>query len=179
MLYEAAWYTSWRDFWRWRRPIGLLAFGLVLFTSAIVAYVAQAMIPGFTLALGFLLGGIISPPDAVAATSVLKGIKVPKRMTAILDGESLLNDASALIVFRFALAAVVSGTFVWQQAAVSFLAGERYGHCGGCWALRYGFYLIHKYLPTTPSINTALTLLAPYVCTSWLRNSTFRACWPW
>ncbi|WP_051718778.1 Na+/H+ antiporter [Hymenobacter sp. IS2118] len=162
LLYEAAWHTSWRDFWRWRRPIGLLAFGLVLFTSVIVAYVAQAMIPGFTLALGFLLGGIISPPDAVAATSVLKGIKVPKRVLAILGGESLLNDASSLIVFRFALVAVVSGTFVWQQAATSFVVASSMGIAVGV-GVAYGFYLFHKYLPTTPNINTALTLMAPYV----------------
>jgi CPA1 family monovalent cation:H+ antiporter len=67
LLYEAAWYTSWNDFWKWRRPIGMLAFGLVFLTSVIIAFVSAAMIPGFTLALGFLLGGIISPPDAVAA----------------------------------------------------------------------------------------------------------------
>ncbi|WP_308198960.1 cation:proton antiporter domain-containing protein [Chitinophaga sedimenti] len=62
LLYEAAWYTSWKEFWKWKRPISLLAFGLVIFTSTIVAYVSHALIPGFTLALGFLLGGIISPP---------------------------------------------------------------------------------------------------------------------
>ncbi|WP_317238931.1 cation:proton antiporter [Hymenobacter sp. 5516J-16] len=62
LLHQAAWDTSWQDFWRWKRPIGLLAFGLVFFTSTIVAYVSRAMIPGFTLPLGFLLGGIISPP---------------------------------------------------------------------------------------------------------------------
>ncbi|HEX8328988.1 MAG TPA: Na+/H+ antiporter [Hymenobacter sp.] len=162
LLYEAAWNTSWRDFWRWRRPIGLLAFGLVLFTSVIVAYVSRAMIPGFTLALGFLLGGIISPPDAVAAASVLKGIKVPKRVMAILGGESLLNDASSLIVFRFALAAVLSGSFVWQDAALSFAVTSSMGLVVGV-GVAYVFYLIHKYLPTTPSINTALTLMAPYV----------------
>ena len=162
LLYEAAWNTSWHDFWHWRRPIGLLAFGLVAFTAIIVAYVAQALIPGFTLALGFLLGGIISPPDAVAATSVLKGIKEPKRITAILEGESLINDASSLIVFRFALAAVVSGTFVWQQAATSFFVVSSMGLVVGL-SVAYGFYLIHKYMPTTPSINTGLTLMAPYV----------------
>src|SRR5690606_15923648 len=86
-------------------------FGLVFFTSAGVAYAASSYLPGFTLALGFLLGGIVSPPDAVAATSVLKGMHIPKRVTTILEGESLVNDASSLIVFRFALAAVLTGTF--------------------------------------------------------------------
>jgi Na+/H+ antiporter len=162
LLYEAAWMTSWNDFWRWRRPIGLLAFGLVAFTSAIVAYVAQAVIPGFTLGLGFLLGGIISPPDAVAATSVLRGIKVPRRVTAILEGESLINDASSLIVFRFALLAVLSGSFVWQEAATSFVVVSGMGLVVGL-VVACGFFLIHRYLPTTPSINTALTFMAPYV----------------
>jgi CPA1 family monovalent cation:H+ antiporter len=162
LLYQAAWETSWKDFWRWKRPILLLAFGLVFFTSTIVAYVSQAMIPGFTLPLGFLLGGIISPPDAVAATSVLKGIKVPRRVTSILEGESLINDASSLIVFRFALAAVVSGTFSAHQAATSFLLVSTMGLIVGV-VVAYGFYLIHRYLPTTPSINTVLTFIAPYV----------------
>ncbi len=71
LLYSAAWQTSWNDFWKWKRSIFLLAFGLVIFTSTVVAFVSIHLIPGFTLALGFLLGGIISPPDAVAATSVM------------------------------------------------------------------------------------------------------------
>lgn len=77
LLYEAAWYTSWNDFWKWKRPISQLAFGLVFFTSMVVAYASASFIPGFTLALGFLLGGIVSPPDAIAAATVLKGMKVP------------------------------------------------------------------------------------------------------
>ena len=120
ILYEAAWYTSWNDFWKWKRPISLLAFGLVFLTSVIVAYASQMIIPGFTLALGFLLGGIISPPDAIAATTVLKGMKVPKRTLAILEGESLVNDASSLIVFRFALAAILTSTFSMQEATGQF-----------------------------------------------------------
>jgi NhaP-type Na+/H+ or K+/H+ antiporter len=111
LLYEAAWYTSWKDFWKWKRSITLMAFGLVFFTSMVVAYASTALIPGFTLALGFLLGGIVSPPDAVAAATVLKGMKVPKRLMTILEGESLVNDASSLIVFKFAVLAVLSGTF--------------------------------------------------------------------
>jgi len=84
ILYAAAWNTSWKDFWKLRRPISLLAFGLVIFTSAAVAVVSHAIIPEFSLAFGFLLGGIISPPDAIAATSVLQGLKVPKRVVTIL-----------------------------------------------------------------------------------------------
>lgn len=161
LLYEAAWYTSWKQFWKLRRPISMLAFGLVVFTSLIVAYVSQAMIPGFTLALGFLLGGIISPPDAVAAQSVLKNLNVPKRALTILEGESLVNDASSLIVFRFALAAVVTGEFVLQKAITDFFVVAGMGVFVGL-AVAHIMYLIHRFLPTTPSIDTALTLMTPY-----------------
>jgi CPA1 family monovalent cation:H+ antiporter len=161
LLYEAAWYTSWKDFWHWRRPIGMLAFGLVFVTSLVVAGVSYWVIPGFTLALGFLLGGIISPPDAVAATSVLKNIKVPKRVMSILEGESLVNDASSLIVFRFALAAVVSGTFEWHDAVLQFFLSAGMGIVVGL-AVAYVMYAVHRFLPTTPSINATLTLMTPY-----------------
>ncbi len=161
LLYEAAWYTSWQSFWKWKRPIGLLGFGLVLFTSCIVAWFSSEMIPNFTLALGFLLGGIISPPDAVAATSVLKGLKIPKRVVTILEGESLVNDASSLIVFRFALAAVTSGSFVFQKAATSFFLVTVMGIVIGL-VVAHLFYAIHRWLPTSSNIDTALTFMAPY-----------------
>ena len=161
LLYEAAWYTSWNDFWKMRRSISLLGFGLVLFTSVIIAYFSSEMIPNMTLALGFLLGGIISPPDAVAATSVLKGLKIPKRIVTILEGESLVNDASSLIVFRFAMAAVVSGNFVFQQAAVSFFSVTFMGIIIGL-AIAHIFYVIHRWMPTSSNIDTALTFMAPY-----------------
>src|SRR4029079_17586703 len=101
LLYEAAWQTSWKEFWRWRRIITSFAFPIVIITSCVVAFTSYAIIPGFTLALGFLLGGIISPPDAVSATTILRQVKVPKLLVSIIEGESLLNDASSLIVFRF------------------------------------------------------------------------------
>ncbi|MCH7397671.1 Na+/H+ antiporter [Belliella sp. DSM 107340] len=162
ILYEAAWYTSWHDFWKWKRPISLLAFGLVFFTSLVVAYFSVALIPGFTLALGFLLGGIISPPDAVAATSVLKSIKIPKRLLTILEGESLVNDASSLIVVKFALAAILTGHFSLQEAVGDFFLLAGMGIVVGL-VIAFVVYAIHKYLPTTPSIDTALTLLTPYL----------------
>lgn len=162
LLYDAAWYTSWNDFWKWKRTIGLLAFGLVFLTSIVVAFASQALIPGFTLALGFLLGGIVSPPDAVAATTVLKGLKVPKRTLAILEGESLINDASSLIVFRFALAAVMTGMFSMQEATGQFFLVAGMGIVVGIVGAHI-FYLIHKFLPTTPAIDAALTVMTPYV----------------
>lgn len=162
LLYEAAWFTSWREFWRWKRSILLLAFGLVLFTSVIVGYVTSAVIPGMTLAMGFLLGGIVSPPDAVAATSVLKGLRIPKRATTILEGESLVNDASSLIVFRFALAAVVTGRFSAVEATQQFVVVTLGGVAVGV-TLAALIYHLHRSLTTTPAIDTALTVMSPYV----------------
>lgn len=162
LLYEAAWYTSWKDFWKWRRTIGLLAFGLVLFTSAIVAYISNSIIPGCTVALGFLIGGIVSPPDAVAAATVMKGLGVPKRLMTILEGESLINDASSLIVFRFAALAVVTGTFTIHQAVGSFFLVAGLGIVVGL-AIAFIISKVHRYLPTTPAIDAALTVLTPYM----------------
>ncbi len=162
LLYEAAWYTAWKEFWKWKRPIALLAFGLVFFTSTIVAYASIEIIPGFTLALGFLLGGIISPPDAVAAATVLKGMKVPHRILTILEGESLVNDATSLIVFRFALAAILTGTFSLQQAGGSFVVVTVMGIVVGL-AGAHVMYAIHRFFPTTASIDAALTVMTPYL----------------
>jgi len=93
-------------------PIGSSAFLVVFFTAISVAVAANYFIPGFSLALGFLLGGIVSPPDAVSTGAIMKFVKIPKSTSAILEGESLLNDATSLIIFRFALVAVSTGQFV-------------------------------------------------------------------
>src|ERR1700748_2601704 len=121
LLYEAAWETFWKEMWRWRRVITVFAILIVLLTSGVVALVSWVWIPGFTLALGFVLGGIVSPPDAISATSVMRLVRAPKRLTHILEGESLLNDASSLIIFRFALAAVATGRFVVHEALGNFV----------------------------------------------------------
>ncbi|MDZ4710244.1 MAG: Na+/H+ antiporter [Saprospiraceae bacterium] len=161
LLYEASWQISWKEFWKWRRIIASFAFPIVIITSCVVAVAAYAIIPGFTLALGFLLGGIISPPDAVSATTIMRQVKVPKILRSILEGESLLNDASSLIVFRFALAAVITGQFHFQEAAISFLLVILMGTLIGL-AIGYVFYAIHRWLPITPSIEIILTLVTPY-----------------
>lgn len=162
LLYSAAWNTSWNDFWRRRRPIGMLAFGLVFCTASAIALVSHAMIPNFSLALGFLLGGIVSPPDAIAAASVLQGIKIPKVISTVLEGESLVNDASSLIVFRFALMSIVTGQFVWWQAGLDFFTVSAGGILIGL-LIAHIVYLLHRCLPTTPSIDTAITLITPYL----------------
>lgn len=162
LLYSAAWYTSWNDFWRFRRPIGMLAFGLVIFTATAVAFIAHAIIPGFSLPMGFLLGAIVSPPDAIAATSVLQQLKVPRRITTILEGESLINDASSLIVFRFALAAIFTGQFSLWEAGLDFVVVAFMGVVVGL-AIAHIVYLIHRFLPTTTNIDVAITLISPYL----------------
>jgi CPA1 family monovalent cation:H+ antiporter len=162
LLFAAAWQTSWKDFWAFRRPISLLAFGLVIFTSCAIAVLSSSIIPGFTLALGFLLGGIISPPDAVAATSVLQKLKMPKRVLAILEGESLVNDAASLIVFRFALVAVITGQFTLWNAGIDFAVVATAGIGVGL-GIAFIIYAIHRFLPTTSSIDTAITLISPYL----------------
>jgi CPA1 family monovalent cation:H+ antiporter len=162
LLYEAAWQTSWKEFWKWRRVITSFAFPIVILTSCVVAFASNALIPGFTLAFGFLLGGIVSPPDAISATTIMRQVNAPKILVSIVEGESLLNDASALIVFRFALIAVVTGQFDFTEAAGDFvlvvIAGTLIGLLVGL-----GFYFIHRWLPTTPSIEIVLSFLAPYI----------------
>lgn len=162
LLYEAAWYTSWKNFWKWRRVITSFAFLIVIVTSFIVALISSSIIPGFTMALGFLLGGIVSPPDAVSASTILKNVKVPKRLSSILEGESLLNDASSLIVFRFALVAVDTGRFVFHEAAISFVVVIVMGILTGL-LIGLVYYAVHKWLPTTTEMDIVLTLTAPYV----------------
>lgn len=161
LLYEAAWQTSWKEFWKWRRVITSFAFPIVIITSCVVAFVSSVFIPGFNLALGFLLGGIISPPDAISATTVMRRVKVPKVLVSVIEGESLLNDASSLIVFRFALAAVITGQFHFQQAATSFFLVIIMGTLIGL-IVGLIFYGIHRLLPTTSSIEIVLTLATPY-----------------
>ena len=162
LLYSAAWTTSWHDFWKYRRPIGLLAIGLVFCTALAVAWFSHFLIPDFSLALGFLLGGVITPSDAVAATSVLKTLKVPKRVVDILEGESLVNDASGLIVFRFAMAAILTGKFVLWHAGVEFALVAIMGIAIGL-IIAYIAFAIQRWLPTTSSIDTALSLICPYL----------------
>lgn len=162
LLMEAAWYTSWNSFWKWRRSIMVMGFGLVFFTSIAIAYFSVSIIPGFTLALGFLLGGIISPPDAVAASSVLKGMSVPKRGTTILEGESLVNDAASLTVFKFALVAVLTGEFVMQKAVTDFIVLSIMGAVVGL-AIAHILYFVLRYWAKSSSITTPITLIAPYL----------------
>jgi Na+/H+ antiporter len=120
LLYPAAVFTSWRDFRTNLRPILLLAIGLVLLTTAFVAIVTHAL-TGLPWPAAFVLGAIISPPDAVAATAITSRLRVPRTIVTVLDGESLVNDATALVAYRFAIAAMISGTFSLPEAIGRFL----------------------------------------------------------
>ena len=162
LLYEAAWKVSWKEMWHWRRIITSFAFVVVFLSALSVALVANYFIPGFSLALGFVLGGIVSPPDAVSAGAILKFVKVPKSISTILEGESLLNDASSLIIFRFAMVAVATEQFIFYKAAMSFswmiIGGVSIGLLIG-WI----FMKAHKYLPTDANTDIVLTIITPYV----------------
>jgi CPA1 family monovalent cation:H+ antiporter len=162
LLCEASWSVSLKEMRKWYRMITSFAFLVVFFTALSVAVAANHFIPGFTVALGFLLGGIVSPPDAVSTAAITKFVKIPKATQAILEGESLLNDASSLIIFRFALVAVGTGQFIWQEAATSFL-WTVLGGAGIGLLLGWLFVQAHKKLPTDTSSDIALTLIEPYL----------------
>src|SRR6185295_17174250 len=108
LLYAAAWNTSWHEFKSAIRPIGFASIGLVFFTTAFTGITAHYLIPGLGWPFAFLLGAIVSPPDAVAATAVTKGLGLNPRIITILEGESLVNDASGLVAYKYALAAVTA-----------------------------------------------------------------------
>lgn len=161
LLYDAAFAISWKELWRWRRIVSSFAFIVVFFTAVAVALSANYFIPGFSLALGFLLGGIVSPPDAVSASAILKFVEVPRRISSILEGESLMNDASSLIIFRFALIAVGTGQFIWLDASLTFLWMVA-GGIGVGVLVGWIFMKAHKLLPTDADMDIILTLVAPY-----------------
>jgi monovalent cation/hydrogen antiporter len=120
ILYSAAYLSSPRELWRNRRPIALLAFGLVLTTTLAVALVVTWLIPGIPIPAAVALGAIVSPPDAIAATSIAQRLGLPRRLVTVLEGESLVNDATALVTYRFAVAATLSGAFSFTDAAYTF-----------------------------------------------------------
>lgn len=162
ILYDAASHTSWHDFKSEIRPISTLAITLVFLTTGAVAIACYYTIPGFTWPLAFVLGAIVSPPDAVAATSIIKGMGLNKKVLTILEGESLVNDASALIAYRFAIAAIGTGSFVFLEAGREFLILLAGGIVIGS-LLGYLFSLIHRMVRNNAMISSSLTLLIPFV----------------
>ncbi|MEO8473966.1 MAG: Na+/H+ antiporter [Chryseolinea sp.] len=161
LLFEASWAISLKEMKKWWRIIGSFAFLVVFFTALSVALVANNLIPGFTIALGFLLGGIVAPPDAVSTAAITKFVKIPRSTSTILEGESLLNDASSLIIFRFALIAVGTGQFIWQQAAMTFIWMVIGGVAIGLF-MAWIFIQSHKRFTFNASSDIALTIIEPY-----------------
>jgi CPA1 family monovalent cation:H+ antiporter len=119
ILYYGGMMTSWRDFKANKRPIALLAFGLVLFTTALVG-VAGHFLMRMSWETAFVLGAVVSPPDAVAATAIMSKMRIPKRIITVLEGESLVNDATALVAYQLAVLAVVHGEFSVLHGAGRF-----------------------------------------------------------
>lgn len=161
LLQAEAWFTSWRDFTGNIRPIGLLAVGLVLATTFSLAYVVHALIPGFPLSAAIVLGAIAAPTDAVAVSAVAETLRVPRRILVILSGESLLNDATALAVYRASVAAVVTGTFSLWDAIGNFALGS----IGGIVIGMLTGYILGRILEriNDTTLGIVISLLAPYI----------------
>ena len=160
ILYQAALLTSWRDFKANGRTIGLLGFGLVIATTLAVGAALKLVLPGIPWAAAFAFGAIVSPPDAVAATAILSRLKIPRRTVVILEGESLVNDAAGLVLYKFALAAVLTGAFSIAEASWQFVLVAAGGIAIGL-ALAWVFLAVHRYLGDA-FIEVLVSLSVPY-----------------
>src|ERR1700730_10004426 len=161
LIYPAAFFTSWRDFRRNLRAILLLAIGLVLVTMVTIAWVAHSLIPSIPWAAAFALGAIVSPPDAVAATAIIRRVSVPRRIEVVLEGESLVNDATALVALQFAVVALMTGTFSLGQCALRFV----WAAIGGVvFGLLVGFVIrwVLRHLDDPP-VQITISLLTPFL----------------
>jgi Na+/H+ antiporter len=160
LIYSAGVAMSWREFRFNLRPIGLLAVGCVVFTTCAIAAAAHYLLR-FDWAAGFLLGAIISPPDVVAPLAIARQLGLPRRIVVVLEGEGLANDATALVLYRFAVAAIVTGAFSLPVAAGEFgliLVGELvYGIAIGWLSLRL------RQWARDPRVEITLSLMTPYV----------------
>jgi CPA1 family monovalent cation:H+ antiporter len=160
LLYGAAFFTSLRDLRANLRPISMLAIGLVLATTVAVAVVAHAAVDGLSWGAAFVLGAIVSPTDPLAATAIARRIGVPRRLVTIVEGESLVNDGTALVLYRVAVAAVVSGSFSLWHAGMSFVANAAGGIAIGL-AVGYVVRLLRRRLDHPPTEIT-ISLLTAY-----------------
>jgi monovalent cation/hydrogen antiporter len=160
ILYQAALLTSWRDFKTNIRPISLLAIGLVIATTLAVGAALKLAVPEIPWAAAFVLGAVVSPPDAVAATAILSRLNIPRRVVTVLEGESLVNDASGLVLYKFAVAAALTGTFSLLDASVQF-AGVAVGGIIVGVLMGLLFVFIHRRLGDN-FIEVLTTLSVPY-----------------
>lgn len=162
LLYDAAFKISFKDFRTNINTISTLAIGLVFLTTAAIAVVAYYLIPGMSWPLAFVLGAILSATDAVAAIGTTKGLGLSHKITTILEGESLVNDASALVAYRLAVAAVTGAAFVWWKGALNFLVVFGGGFLvGRIISLMLAFAV--RYFRNNDMVVISLTLLTPFV----------------
>lgn len=162
LLYDASFKVPFAGFKANLGIISSLAFSLVFATTAGIAVIAHYLIPGMTWPLAFVLGAILAPTDAVAALSITKSMKLSHLTTTILEGESLLNDASALVAYRFALAAVSGSTFIFWNASLTFVILLAGGFVTGL-AIAKGLSLILRLMRHNSTAILSLQLLAPFV----------------
>jgi Na+/H+ antiporter len=160
LLMAAAYFTSIRDFKANLRAIGLLSIALPLVTTAAVAVAAMSLMPGLGWPVAFALGAIVSPPDAVAATSIMGRLGVPRRVVTVLEGESLVNDATALVAYRLAVVAAVTGSFSLADAGVRFVVVALGGVLVGIVAARLAMVVFRRLFD--PPVEVLLTLLVTY-----------------
>ncbi len=160
ILYQAALLTSWRDFKANLKPIGFLAIGMVIVTTLAVGAVLKLLVPGIPWAVAFVFGAIVSPPDAVAATAVLSRYNIPHRVVVVLEGESLVNDASGLVLYKFAVAAVLTGVFSLAEASVQFGLVAAGGIAVGM-VLAWVFVQLHRHIGD-PFIEVLVSMSIPY-----------------
>ena len=162
LLYDAAFNISFKDFKTNFNTINTLAIGLVFITTVGIATLAHYLIPGMSWPLSFVLGAILSATDAVAAIGITKGLGLSHKTLTILEGESLVNDASALIAYRFAIAAVSGIAFVWWEASLQFLLVLGGGFLVG---MVSGFLLawVLRFFRTNDMVIIGLTILMPFV----------------
>ena len=162
LLYDAAFNISFQEFRTNINTIGTLAIGLVFLTTAGIAAVSHFLIPGMSWPLSFVLGAILSATDAVAAIGITKGLNLSRNTTTILEGESLVNDASALVAYRFAVAAVTGVVFLWWHAFLTFLLVLGGGFLVGTVLARL-LAMALRWFRTNDMVIIALMLLMPFV----------------
>ncbi len=162
LLYDAAFNISFREFKTNINTIGILAIGLVFLTTVGIALISHYMIPGMTWPLSFVLGSILSATDAVAAIGITKGLGLPHKTIAILEGESLVNDASALVAYRFAVAAVTGTAFVFWKASLVFLGLMAGGYAFG-WLMWKVLRAILRWVHDNAVVTISFMLLMPFV----------------
>jgi CPA1 family monovalent cation:H+ antiporter len=160
ILYQAALLTSWRDFKANIRPIGFLAIGLVIVTTLAVGGALKLLFPEMPWAVAFVFGAIVSPPDAVGATAVLSRYNIPHRVVVVLEGESLVNDASGLVLYKFAVAAVLTSAFSLADASVQFLLVAAGGTAFGM-IIAWVFVQLHRHIGD-PFIEVLVSMSIPY-----------------